>query len=49
VTPAFPEFYADPEKHDAWFAMDRLPSPLMPGVVQWLMVSDEAWKTEENP
>jgi hypothetical protein len=29
--------------------MDRLPSPLMLGVVQWLVVSGEAWKTEKNP
>jgi 8-oxo-dGTP pyrophosphatase MutT (NUDIX family) len=42
---------AEPETHDdiGWFALDRLPSPLMPGVVQWLTNSGETWKTEENP
>jgi 8-oxo-dGTP diphosphatase len=42
---------AEPETHDAigWFAMDRLPSPLMPGVIQWLIQTKQAWKTEECP
>jgi ADP-ribose pyrophosphatase YjhB (NUDIX family) len=42
---------AEPETHDdiGWFAMDRLPSPLMPGVVQWLIQTKQAWKTEECP
>lgn len=41
---------AEPESHDAigWFALDRLPSPLMPGVIQWLIQTMQAWKTEEE-